>query len=56
MVDFNDKCIGIIQAYAPTSSSSQAEIDQFHDDVLNEISSCTWNMVIGDFNAKLGYD
>ncbi|XP_048006861.1 uncharacterized protein LOC125242187 [Leguminivora glycinivorella] len=46
----------IIQVYAPTSSHSDDEVERFYD-LLNkacEENRGTWNIVLGDFNAKVG--
>lgn len=50
------KTLTIIQVYAPTSTHTDDEIEEFYD-LLNR--ACdehrgTWMMVIGDFNAKIG--
>lgn len=40
-----------------TSAAPESEIDQFYDQVLtaiNDVSQCTWLIVMGDFNAKIG--
>ena len=46
----------LIQVYGPTSDHNDEEIEDFYD-VLNK--ACdeqrgTWNLVLGDFNAKIG--
>ena len=49
--------ISIVQVYAPTSSHSEEEIEQFYDEleqVLKEVKSFDYLVVMGDFNAKLG--
>lgn len=48
--------IKIIQAYAPTSTHSDEEMERFYDDVskaMNE-NRTHYMMLIGDFNAKVG--
>ncbi|CAG9133292.1 unnamed protein product [Plutella xylostella] len=45
-----------IQTYAPTSSHSNEEIEDFYD-LLNRAydeNKGTWTLVLGDFNAKIG--
>lgn len=46
----------IIQAYAPTCSHSNEEVDIFYEDIANEMSDSKtqYTMIIGDFNAKIG--
>ncbi|XP_066963543.1 craniofacial development protein 2-like [Macrobrachium rosenbergii] len=46
----------IIQVYAPTSVSSQEELDNFYDDLYTTLNNnkTHYNMIIGDFNAKIG--
>ena len=46
----------IIQVYAPTSSSSEQEIEEFYDDLskIIEENKTNYTMIIGDFNAKVG--
>ena len=48
--------ISIFQVYAPTSLSSQENIDKFYDDLREAIAEDKqqFNMVIGDFNSKVG--
>ena len=48
--------LNIIQVYAPTSQSTQQEIDNFYDD-LNSLLQGTrkhFNVIMGDFNAQVG--
>lgn len=54
---FNKKyCMKVIQAYAPTASSEDEEIECFYDDVSTAIEENRTNYMylIGDFNARLG--
>ena len=49
--------ITVIQAYAPTSSAEEAEIEQFYEDLqdlleLTPIKDVLF--IIGDWNAKVG--
>ena len=46
----------VIQVYAPTSMSSQEELDNFYDDLYNNMNSnkAHFNIIMGDFNAKIG--
>ncbi|XP_037781428.1 craniofacial development protein 2-like [Penaeus monodon] len=48
--------IKIIQAYAPTSLSSQDALDEFYDDLRNALQrkKAHFNIIKGDFNAKVG--
>ena len=49
--------ITVIQVYAPTSSSEEAEVEQFYED-LQELLELTPKkdvlFIIGDWNAKVG--
>jgi exonuclease III len=54
---FKSGSLGLIQAYAPTSSSSEQEIKSFYDQLsiaVTEMERNTWLIVLGDFNAKIG--
>lgn len=53
---FEDWNISIIQVYAPTESSTEIEIEKFYKE-LEKAHTLTNNklIVIGDFNAKIGY-
>ena len=54
---FTTGTLGIIQSYAPTSSSSENEIKDFYDllsKATDEMSNETWLIILGDFNAKIG--
>ena len=46
----------IIQVYAPTSVSSQEELDNFYDDLYTTLNNnkTHYNIIMGDFNAKIG--
>lgn len=46
----------IIQAYAPTESSSQEDIDNFYEDLAKAHNSVSTKYIIsmGDFNAQIG--
>jgi len=48
--------IKIVQVYAPTSLSTQEELDEFYDDLQTEMQhkKAHYNIVMGDFNAKVG--
>lgn len=48
--------IQIIQAYAPTSASSDEEIEQFYEDLTTAKNAGKTKIcvIIGDFNAKVG--
>ena len=48
--------INIIDAYAPTLSSTRVDLDIFYDDLNKAMSICKHSemkTVLGDFNAKL---
>ena len=49
--------ITVIQAYAPTSNTEEAEVEQFYED-LQDLSELTPKkdvlFIIGDWNAKVG--
>ena len=46
----------IVQAYAPTSSHPDEEIEDFYDEVKQALDqvNCQFKYLIGDFNAKVG--
>lgn len=46
----------IIQVYAPTSKHSEEAVEMFYDQMETAMQrdSTHWNIVMGDFNAKLG--
>ena len=48
--------IRIIQVYAPTSVSSDEELEEFYDDLQTEMrhKKTHYNVIMGDFNAKVG--
>jgi hypothetical protein len=47
--------ISIVQAYAPTSTASDDELESFYCTLNEAIQLCGKNMIImGDFNAKIG--
>ena len=49
--------ITIIQAYAPTSNTDEAEVEQFYEDLqgLQELTPQKYVLFItGDWNAKVG--
>ena len=49
--------IKVIQAYAPTSNSEEAEVERFYED-LQDLLELTFKkdvlFIIGDWNAKVG--
>lgn len=52
----HNKTLNLVQAYAPTSTHSDDEVEDFYS-LLNKACDDhrgTWNIVIGDFNAKVG--
>ena len=49
--------IAIVQVYAPTSSSTEEELDDFYDDLYRAFIQCKSQeviLVMGDINAKVG--
>jgi hypothetical protein len=49
--------MGFVQVYAPTSKASENEMNKFYGDVEKAqkmISDCTWKIVMGDWNSKIG--
>lgn len=51
-----NKTITVIQVYSPTTSHPAEEVEDFYD-LLNDACDThrgTWNIVLGDFNAKIG--
>ena len=48
--------ITVIMVYAPTSSASEAELDQFYETVEAALTDtkARYKVLIGDFNAKIG--
>ena len=47
----------LLQVYAPTSESSDEELEQFHNQLEEGMKQCKSNellLVKGDFNAKVG--
>ena len=49
--------ITVIQVYAPTSNTEEAEVEQFYEDLqdlLELISKKDVLLIIGDWNAKVG--
>ena len=56
---FKEGHLTIFQVYAPDTSYSDVEIDMFYEqlqDNLNDIPKSNKQIVLGDFNAKIGYD
>ena len=45
--------IMVIQAYAPTSNTEEAELEQFYED-LQDLLKKDVLFIIGDWNAKVG--
>ena len=58
-IHFQDKPFNttVIQAYAPTSSAEEAEVERFYED-LQDLLELTPEkdvlFIIGDWNAKVG--
>ena len=49
----------VIQIYAPTSEAPQQDIDSFYcllQSTVNEQKHSAFNIMMGDFNAKVGAD
>ena len=49
----------IVQVYAPTSSATEQEMDEFYEalqQTVQEISSQDLTIIMGDMNAKVGKD
>ena len=49
--------INIIEAYAPTSSSSEVDLNTFYDNLIKTMSICNnseTKIVLAEFNAKTG--
>ena len=48
--------ITVIQVYAPTSNTEEAEVEQFYEDLqeLLELTPTYVTVIIGDWNAKVG--
>jgi len=49
--------INIVQAYAPTSTSSELDLEMFYhqlDEAMSICKSSEMKIVMGDFNAKIG--
>lgn len=54
---FNGRDLSIIQAYAPTETAKEEEVEAFYKtlkEAHNLAENCKNLMVIGDFNAKIG--
>lgn len=57
IMEIKRKQFAFIQCYAPTSASSDEEIDSFYeklDAALADTNNCDHTFVLGDFNAKVG--
>lgn len=57
VLKFKEGLFGFIQAYAPTSTASDSEMQQFYNllsQATNDLSKCNWLVVMWDFNAKIG--
>ena len=52
----NNKNIQIMQVYAPQSGRPDEEIEMFYEEVEKAIErkTCQYNIVMGEFNAKIG--
>ena len=50
-------CITVIQAYASTSNTEEAEVEQFYEDLQDLLELTPQKdvlFIIGDWNAKVG--
>ena len=51
----NNKSIKLIQVYAPTSAAEEEEVDKVYETIEKAIDKkCIENIIMGDFNAKIG--
>ncbi|KAJ0182129.1 hypothetical protein K1T71_002851 [Dendrolimus kikuchii] len=53
----NRYSLKVVQVYAPTSAHSDEEVEAMYDDITKAIHGTTsahYNVVMGDFNAKVG--
>ena len=52
----NRYSLKVIQVYAPTSQSSEEELESFYEDITRvlEEEKTQYTLIIGDFNAKVG--
>ena len=51
----NNKTLKITQVYAPTSTADEEEIDKLYETIDRAIDKrCIENIIMGDFNAKIG--
>ena len=46
--------ITVIQAYAPTSNTEEAEVEQFYEDLLELTPNKDVHTIIGNWNTKVG--
>jgi len=49
--------VNVTQVYAPTTVSTEDEIETFHEElkqVLKQVKNHEINVIMGDFNAKVG--
>ena len=46
--------ITVIQVYAPTSNTEEAEVEQFYEDLQDLLQLTDVLFIIGDWNAKVG--
>ena len=46
--------ITVIQAYAPTTNTEEAEVERFYEDLLELTPKRDLLFIIGDWNAKVG--
>lgn len=54
---FQNGSLGIVQCYAPTSTYNDDAMEEFYqhlDEAVNDTSKNDWQIVMGDFNAKIG--
>ncbi|KAL4707742.1 hypothetical protein ACJJTC_014923 [Scirpophaga incertulas] len=55
-IEFDNFIFTIIQAYVPTESSTQEDIEKIYDDLAkaHETTSTKYIICMGDFNAQIG--
>ncbi len=57
IIKLNKRCkLKVLQVYAPTSTHSDEEVEQFYEDAEEAMKkhNTHFSIVVGDFNAKIG--